>query len=111
VVGPGGVLLLADSDLRAHLGGAEQLLAELGWQVAAFAAEPGEGQLADTTGAYAAWFGELGAVAVLVRPDLYLYGAAADASDLTALLEHLLAALRSPESAPARDQPAATAGG
>ena len=78
---------------------AEQLLADLGWKVVAFAAEPGEGQLVDTTGAYAAWFAELGAVAVLVRPDLYLYGAAADASDLTALLGHLLAALRSPESA------------
>ena len=111
VVGPGGVLLLADPDLRTHLGESEQLLAQLGWKVAAFAAEPGEGQLADTTRAYAAWFAELGAVAVLVRPDLYLYGAAADASDLTVLLQHLLTALRAPESAPARDHPAATAGG
>jgi len=88
IAGAGGVLLLADPDLRAHLGEAEQLLAELGWKVAAFAAEPGEGQLADTTGAYAAWFTELGAGAVLVRPDLHLYGAADNATDLTALLEH-----------------------
>ena len=107
VVGSGGALLLADPDLRAHLGETEQLLAELGWKVATLATEPGERQLTDTTGAYAAWFGELGAIAVLVRPDLYLYGAAADADDLTALVGHLRAALRfSPRTRP--NHPAAT---
>jgi len=100
VVGSGGALLLADPDLLDRLGEAGQLLAELGWKVAAFATEPGEGKVIDTTSAYAAWFSELGAVAVLVRPDLYLYGAAADAGDLTALVRHLHDRLRATASAP-----------
>jgi 2-polyprenyl-6-methoxyphenol hydroxylase-like FAD-dependent oxidoreductase len=94
VVGSGGLLLLADPDLRSGLGEAEQLLADLGWKIATFATEPGEGQLADITGAYATWFGELGAVAVLVRPDLYIYGAASNADDLPALIGHLRDGLR-----------------
>ena len=112
IVGPGGILLLADQQLSGILSPQDTtLLACLGWKVVALAADPGAGQVADTSGAYAAWLSELGAVAVLMRPDLYLYGAATGAADITALLEHLLTALRSPEIAPARDHPAATAGG
>jgi 2-polyprenyl-6-methoxyphenol hydroxylase-like FAD-dependent oxidoreductase len=110
VVGPGGVLLLADPGLRTRLGEIEPLLAQLGWKIAVLAADPGEGQLQDTTGAYTAWFRELGAVAVLVRPDLYLYGAAADAEDLTALVGHLRAAVGSPAHAPGPDPSAADGG-
>ena len=93
-MGPGGVLLLADPRLR---GGLSQrhasLLADLGWKITRLAADPGEAQIADTMGAYAAWLGELGAVAVLIWPDLYIYGCATDAEDLAALLDHLDAAL------------------
>lgn len=100
VVGPGGVLLLADPALRDRLGPEDTaLLADLGWPVIALAAEPGEGQVVDTTGAYAAWLGELGAVAVLVRPDLYLYGAAAGAEDVGALISDFRQALRAPVAA------------
>ncbi|MEU3935979.1 hypothetical protein AB0E85_28675 [Streptomyces sp. NPDC029044] len=60
VVGSGGVLLLAD----------------LGWKVVALDAVPGEEQVVDTTGAYAAWLAQLDAVAVLIRPDFYVYGTA-----------------------------------
>jgi hypothetical protein len=52
----------------------------------------------DTTGAYAAWLAQLDAVAVLIRPDFYVYGTAADAEDLTALLHHLDDALHAPTS-------------
>jgi 3-(3-hydroxy-phenyl)propionate hydroxylase len=91
VAGPGGVLLLADPQLRQQLNPAETaLLAGLGWNVIALAAEPGNGQVSDAAGAYTAWLAGLGAVAALIRPDLYLYGAAAD---LTALLGHLRGAL------------------
>jgi 3-(3-hydroxy-phenyl)propionate hydroxylase len=97
VAGPGGVLLLASPALRDALDPQDTaLLADLGWKVIALAGEPGEARVADTTGAYAAWLSGLGAVAVLVRPDLYLYGAAADAADLAALLGHLRDALRTP---------------
>ena len=95
VVGPGGVLLLADAELRGRLRPQDHgLLADLGWPVVALAAEPGDGGVVDTTGAYTAWLDELSAVAVLVRPDLYLYGAATDDADLPALLEHLRSSLR-----------------
>jgi len=100
VVGTGGVLLLADPQLRDRLRPEDTaLLADLGWQVVALAAEPGAGQVVDTTGAYTAWLADLGAAAVLIRPDLYLYGAATDGEDLTALLEHLRGALRAPARA------------
>jgi 3-(3-hydroxy-phenyl)propionate hydroxylase len=97
VAGSGGVLLLGGPQLRDQLNPQDEAgLADLGWKVIVLAAEPGEGQVADTTGAYAAWLAALGAVAVLIRPDLYVYGAAADAADLTALLGHLRDALRRP---------------
>jgi 3-(3-hydroxy-phenyl)propionate hydroxylase len=100
VVGPGGVLLLADPRLRERLTPEiTAFLAELGWPVVALAGTPGEGQVVDTTGAYTAWLAGLGAVAVLVRPDLYLYGVASDAADLTALLDHLRSALLAPARA------------
>jgi flavoprotein hydroxylase len=98
VVGAGGVLLLGARQLRTGLRPEHTaLLADLGWRVVVLGAEPGDGdvtEVTDVTGAYARWLGELDAVAVLVRPDLYLYGAATDAEDLTALLDHLRRALQ-----------------
>ena len=95
IVGPGGILLLADQQLSGILSPQDTtLLACLGWKVVALAADPGAGQVADTSGAYAAWLSELGAVAVLMRPDLYLYGAATSAADIKVLLEHLRSALQ-----------------
>ena len=89
------MLLLADLGLRDRLSQRHAaLLADLGWKTVGLAAEPGKGQVADTTGAYAEWFAALGAAAVLIRPDLYVYGCATDAEDLTDLLDHLSAALR-----------------
>ncbi len=95
VVGPGGVLLLANPQLRGRLRPEDTaLLDDLGWQIVAFAAEPAAGQVVDITGAYTAWLAELKAIAVLVRPDLYLYGAATDLEDLSRLLADLRGALR-----------------
>ncbi|WP_416983416.1 bifunctional 3-(3-hydroxy-phenyl)propionate/3-hydroxycinnamic acid hydroxylase [Streptomyces sp. T028] len=100
VVGPGGVLLLADPGLRERLRPQDTaLLAGLGWKVVALDTEPGTGRVVDTTGSYAEWLAQLGAVAVLIRPDFYVYGTAADAEDLTTLLHHLGAALHAPTSA------------
>jgi 2-polyprenyl-6-methoxyphenol hydroxylase-like FAD-dependent oxidoreductase len=89
VVGAGGVLLLADPALRSELSAEDEaFLAGLGWPAVALG-RPGGGDLVDTTGAYAAWLADLGAVAVLVRPDLYLYGVAANASQVSALVGDL----------------------
>ena len=59
IVGPGGILLLADQQLSGILSPQDTtLLACLGWKVVALAADPGAGQVADTSGAYAAWLSE-----------------------------------------------------
>jgi hypothetical protein len=100
VVGGGGVLLLAEPALREQLSESDAaLLSDLGWKVVALAAQPGNGCVVDTHGAYADWLHGMGAVAALSRPDLYLYGVAADTDDLTALLHHLRAALAMPVAA------------
>ncbi len=100
VVGAGGVLILADPSLREHVRPQDaELLAVLGWQVVALADQPGEGQVVDTTGAYSDWLTNLDAAAVLIRPDLYVYGAAADANGVSALFDHLRHAVRTPAPA------------
>ena len=47
----------------------------------------------DVDGTYHRWFAELGAVAVAVRPDFYVFGTAADAAATTVLAGDLLPAL------------------
>ena len=102
VVGPGGVLLLASPQLRDQLGSEDAaLMAQLGWPVVALAAEAGDGRVVDSTGAYTAWLAGLDAVAVLVRPDLYLYGVARTPEELPVLLGDLRTALSGGQSAAA----------
>jgi 2-polyprenyl-6-methoxyphenol hydroxylase-like FAD-dependent oxidoreductase len=50
-------------------------------------------RVADTAGTYRLWFAELGAEAVIVRPDFYVYGAAADAAATPDLGRELLASI------------------
>jgi 2-polyprenyl-6-methoxyphenol hydroxylase-like FAD-dependent oxidoreductase len=70
VTGPGPVLLsLAPVEPDARF-------KELGGQYCVFG-------LADPTGAWTAWFDTHGVAAVLLRPDHYIFGAAADAARLT----------------------------
>ena len=95
IIGAGGVLLLSDRSLHERLTAQDTLLlADLGWKTISLAAQPGDGQVVDTGNVYAAWLAELHAVAVLIRPDLYLYGAARDADDLHQLLDHQRSAPR-----------------
>ena len=47
------------------------------------------GALVDVTGAYGRWFRETGCVAVLYRPDFYVYGTAASTDEVGALVERL----------------------
>ncbi|MDT7837919.1 bifunctional 3-(3-hydroxy-phenyl)propionate/3-hydroxycinnamic acid hydroxylase [Aquabacterium sp. OR-4] len=53
----------------------------------------GEGCLAEAEGVMARWFAAQGCQAVLLRPDHYVYGTAADAAGLRALLDGAKAAL------------------
>jgi 2-polyprenyl-6-methoxyphenol hydroxylase-like FAD-dependent oxidoreductase len=54
---------------------------------------PSDGQLHDVDGTYHRWFARLGCTAVLVRPDFYVYGTAADAETARALATELCQAL------------------
>jgi hypothetical protein len=47
----------------------------------------------DLDGVYRGWLEAHGACSALIRPDGYLYGAAADGADMVALVEQLIAAL------------------
>jgi hypothetical protein len=49
----------------------------------------GDGRAVDVTGAYARFFGSNGIDAVLVRPDLYIFGAAVDATEVSDLVLRL----------------------
>jgi 3-(3-hydroxy-phenyl)propionate hydroxylase len=50
-------------------------------------------RVADTDGTYRRWLAELGAAAVMVRPDFYVYGAAADAAATPDLARELLGSI------------------
>ena len=87
VVGRGWQLLLSG---EAGLDGPTwQAIRELGVTVADFGSD---GDTVDLDGSYAAWFARLGAEAVLVRPDFYVFGTstAADAGSLIAIAQALL---------------------
>ncbi|MEI4272638.1 bifunctional 3-(3-hydroxy-phenyl)propionate/3-hydroxycinnamic acid hydroxylase [Klenkia sp. LSe6-5] len=92
VLGGPGVLLARDAAALADVDAAA--LAELGVRVAALGGRsPGVVTVGDVDGTYGRWFAELGATAVLVRPDGWLYGAGDDPEALAAVL---LAAVRRP---------------
>lgn len=77
VFAPSGTLLLKSAVARTHLTAeAASALTGLGFQIIAFGTEPSATTAVDSTGAYGQWFDDLGADAVLVRPDFYIYGVA-----------------------------------
>ena len=95
VFGPG-ALVLADAALADHVTAEQRAVLEgVGVRVTTFdtAGSNGEGaaRFADAEGGYAAWLSELGAAAVLVRPDFYVYGTAADAASLEDLVAGFVA--------------------
>ncbi len=82
VVGKGWQLLLRSDGQRHRFdAAAQEVIDRLGVVVADFGRE---GDTLDVEGSYAAWFSRLGAQAVLVRPDFYVFatGSAADADAL-----------------------------
>ena len=101
VTAGGGTLLLTDAqildqvDVRLQVG-----LQQLGFQTVAFAGDAapakshGTQLVTDTTGEYQRWFAALGVVAVLTRPDFYIYGTAQTGGDANALIEGFLGRLQ-----------------
>ena len=53
------------------------------------ACKPDPEAVADLRGTYARWFRERGLRAVVMRPDYYVFGAAADLGDLPAVVDNL----------------------
>ena len=95
VFGPG-ALVLADAALAGAVTAEQRAVLEgVGVRVTTFdaAGSGGEGvaSFTDPEGSYAAWLAELGAAAVLVRPDFYVYGTAADAASLEDLVAGFVA--------------------
>jgi 3-(3-hydroxy-phenyl)propionate hydroxylase len=85
------VLLASSPDAVANLAGAARDSFErIGGQTLVI----GEA-VADADGDLAAWFAAHGAVAVLLRPDCYVYGIARDAADLARLVTALCSVMQS----------------
>jgi 2-polyprenyl-6-methoxyphenol hydroxylase-like FAD-dependent oxidoreductase len=83
IVGDGfHVLVAADALPQLDL----DALADAGVRVVAFGERPGGPVVVDVDGTYRRWFAELGATAVAVRPDLYVFGAGTDPAALAAEL-------------------------
>lgn len=84
----GGFLLLVGADALRALD--VDALGDAGIRVVAFGEQPGGAVVTDADGTYRRWFEELGATAVAIRPDLYVFGTSTDPNDLAA---DLLAAI------------------
>ena len=89
VVGRGWVLIAADGDPLEQLGGAErETLSALDVTVASLG-EGAPAEVTDLDGRLTEWLRRYGAHAVLIRPDFYVFGAAASSEDLPALVADL----------------------
>jgi 2-polyprenyl-6-methoxyphenol hydroxylase-like FAD-dependent oxidoreductase len=93
IVGPVFAVITRDGDPRADLNASQ--LEALGRIRAAFVSlDPSApGGVADLDGWLGDWLDGLGAAAVIVRPDFYVYGAVAEGEALPALVDRLLASL------------------
>ena len=96
IAGTGWLIVARNEAALAALGEAERRAFEaLGGRCLHFAIGQmvGGAPISDTNGVYKRWFDATGAQAAIVRPDSHVYGLAATAGDLPALLTQLLAAL------------------
>ena len=94
VLGGGACLLLADEALLAHADEAAAATVAAELPVVALAPTASARTVVDVTGAYAAWLAELGAVAVVIRPDFAVFGTASSSDGVPALVQRYRDALR-----------------
>lgn len=93
VVGRGFQLIAVDSAVLDELSADNRdFLDSIGATIASVGKDPAA-TVTDEEGTYATWFAEHGRVAVLARPDFYLWGSAADAGDVNTLIEDFRSAL------------------
>ena len=96
VTGGGFTLLAADGDPNGALGDEQrELLRTLGARVVSLDSTSACG-VRDLDGRMSAWLAEIGAHAVLIRPDFYVFGKAGSQADLNALVDDLSGQLRHP---------------
>ena len=91
-----GSLILSDAALVAEV--SRENLAELekrGIRVTSFGESEAAGiaSFTDVDGTYVTWFASIGAHAVLVRPDFYVYGTAKNSGDVAGLAQSFLSAV------------------
>ncbi|MEO7625832.1 MAG: FAD-dependent monooxygenase, partial [Nocardioides sp.] len=92
VVGRGFQLIAVDPAVFENLDDANrEFLTSIGAVIASVGDE--SATVRDEEGTYAGWFAGHGRAAVLARPDFWLFGSAADAADVNALVTDLRAAL------------------
>ena len=86
-LGGGWRILSIDEPVGPHLSAEQRAFADaIG---ARFVTLTRDGAVSDVDGAYRAWMDELGATALVVRPDFYLFAAARSATQVPALLDDL----------------------
>lgn len=90
VVGPGALVVRERSLLPDEH--RQEVLAEFGVSVVALGPAPAPGVVVDDTGAYERWLDELGADAVLIRPDFAVHGAVPRGGNRAGLVDGFLAA-------------------
>ncbi len=96
VVGDGLVVVARGDDPWRALGAAgRQFLEEVEARLVTLGDGPGRAR--DVDGALTAWLDELGASAVVIRPDAYVFGAAADPDGLGELVDELRRRLTPPD--------------
>lgn len=89
-VGASWLLLSVDQSLLGSLRTADRdVLRQLGTVEVVFGADAGQEGFEDVGGKYARWLNDLGCGLVLVRPDCYIFGGAADADGVRSLFESL----------------------
>ena len=100
VVGRGFQLIATDQAVVDALDDSSRtFLNSIGATVVAVGAEGSGTEVTDTNGTYADWFAQHGRVAVLARPDFYVYGSAADVADVNALVSDFRTSLGVPKAA------------
>jgi flavoprotein hydroxylase len=102
VIGTGFMLIGVDEQAVDGVGArTESHIAAIGGQILHLSDAPDNSArgFRDLSGAYREWFEKNGAAAVLVRPDFYVYGIAANANEVPGLGESLVFDLRLTDSA------------
>ncbi|HKP40905.1 bifunctional 3-(3-hydroxy-phenyl)propionate/3-hydroxycinnamic acid hydroxylase [Mycobacterium sp.] len=89
-VGANWLLLSVDQSLVASLRAADRhVLKQLNATEVVLGADPSQDGFEDVGGNYARWLNDLGCRLVLVRPDCYIFGGAADADGVRSLFDSL----------------------